>query len=119
MDEANERVLAAELRAALTGVVPDPAAVVGDLTLSRFADDEGQLDPTKAAALRERFAGTQTSRRGPATPPGQGGDGGRIVPPGQLTRDDLAQMSPAAIVEARRAGQLVDLGIGADRVDHY
>lgn len=70
-----QRLAAAEIRAALAGLIDDPQSVVDDLNLSKYVTDDGQVDAKAVAALRERFAGLIGNRR-PATPDlGQGNRG--------------------------------------------
>lgn len=51
-----QRVAVAELKAALTGVVPDPAAVIEDLNMARFLNDEGDVNADAVSALRQKYA---------------------------------------------------------------
>lgn len=71
-----EQYVRAKLEAALTGVVPDPAAVVDDLNHARYVTADGEVDAEKVAALRARYealapAGTRAPRPNPAA--GSGG----------------------------------------------
>lgn len=50
------RVAAAEIKAALTGVVPDPAALLEDLNIGRFVNGEGEIDTAAIDALRTKYA---------------------------------------------------------------
>lgn len=70
---AVESIAAAKLEAALTGLVADPAAVVGDLNISKFITDDGTVDPDKVAALKARYAAlAPAGPRAPAPNPAQG-----------------------------------------------
>lgn len=69
-----ERVASAELRAALTGIVPDPASVIEDLNLSRFIGEDGEVNTDAVAALRGKYeaAFVREGKRAPAPNPAQG-----------------------------------------------
>ncbi len=100
-----EKIAAAKLEAALTGVVPDPSAVVEDLNLSKYVTDTGDVNAEAVTALREKFAAIA-----PATQPPNLHQGRQGQPtPGQLTRGDLATMTPDEITAALAAGQLDDV----------
>ena len=109
--EMQGRIAAAEIKAALTGVVPDPAAVVDDLNLARFVNEDGEVDGAAVKTLREKYeamkpAGTE----GPRTPAPTPGQGANTQPrAGQITREQLDTMKPDAIVKARRDGLLNDI----------
>lgn len=53
--EMGSRMAATECRAALTGIVDDPADVVDDLDLSRYVKDDGEVDTAAVKALREKW----------------------------------------------------------------
>lgn len=77
-EAAVRRVASAEIRAALTGVVPDPAAVVEDLDLGRFIDaDSGDVNTDAVAALKAKYAALAPPQgpRPPAHNPAQGAGG--------------------------------------------
>lgn len=103
-------VAAAKIEVALAGVVPDPAAIVEDLNLAKYLTEDGEVDVEKVAALKAKFAGITK----PGTPGGSADGGPQGDPkPGQLTRDQLKDMTPKQIVEAKAAGRLNDvLGVG-------
>lgn len=109
--EVGKKIAAAELKAALTGIVQNPAAFVDDLDLSRYVTDTGDVDDDAIKSLaekyREAFAAT-----------GQGNGAGRpdlrqghrgAPEPSRLSRADLANMKPDEIVKARREGRLQHL----------
>jgi hypothetical protein len=50
-----ERLAAAEIKVALTGVVPDPASIVEDLNLARYLDEDGEIDADKVAELKAKY----------------------------------------------------------------
>lgn len=51
-----QRVAAAEVKAALTGVVPDPAALLEDLNIARFVTPEGDVNAEAIGTLRDKYA---------------------------------------------------------------
>lgn len=53
--ELARNLAAAEVKAALTGVVADPAQIVEDLNLERYVTDDGGVDAEKVAALRAKY----------------------------------------------------------------
>ena len=66
-----ERIASAEIKAALTGIVPDPSAVADDLNLAKFVTAEGDVDAAAISALREKyqaFAPTNGARVPEPTP---------------------------------------------------
>lgn len=103
------RVAAAELKAALTGIVPNPTAIVEDLNLDRYLTEDGELDDEKVKQLKANYADLAKPGK-----PGGDADGGNRGggKPKQLSRSDLKSMSPDAIVEAQAKGQLADLLAG-------
>lgn len=66
-----ERLAAAEIKAALTGVVPDPASIVEDLALARYLDEDGEIDDEKVAALKAKYEAMAKPAEDDPTPPGQ------------------------------------------------
>lgn len=107
LSSVGQRLAAAEIRAALTGIVPDPSAIAEDLDLSRYVDDDGNVDEAKVQALAAKYAAFTPKPGGPDL-----GAGNRGTPAGtgteQLTAEDVKKMTPAEIVKARQAGRLVD-----------
>lgn len=55
LSEFGSRVAAAEIKAALTGIVPDPAAIVDDLNIARYLTDTGEVDAGKVAELKAKY----------------------------------------------------------------
>lgn len=51
-----QRAASAEIRAALTGVVPDPGALIEDMNIGRFITAEGEIDSDAISALRGKYA---------------------------------------------------------------
>lgn len=73
--EVAQKLAAAEVRAALTGVVPDPSAVVEDLNLTKYVTDTGDVDQDAVKALREKYVALAAKPAGTDFKPGrQGGD---------------------------------------------
>lgn len=68
---AIQRVARAEVKAALAGVVDNADAIVDDLNLARFVDDDGEVDTAAIRALRDKYAGFG-SPRAPRPDPSQG-----------------------------------------------
>lgn len=71
-----ERVATADIRAALTGIVPDPASVIEDLNISRFIGEDGEVNEEAVTALRTKYAAlAPEGKRLPAPNPAQGSSG--------------------------------------------
>lgn len=51
-----ERAARSEVKAALAGVVDDPDAIVDDLNLARFVNDDGEVDTDAVSALRAKYS---------------------------------------------------------------
>lgn len=109
----NERLLKTELKAEAKGRLQNPADAEKFLDLSQFeVDENGAVDSAALSAaidklLEDRpYLGTTEHRRF-----GGGADQGASKParPPQLTRADLANMSPHEIVKAEAEGRLADL----------
>lgn len=112
--KANERILRSELKALATGKLADPTDAALYINLADFTvDDNGDVDsdalneaitdlltrkPHLAAQKQNRFDGAADQ-----------GAQGKSSKPQQLTRSDLARMSPAEIIAAQDAGQLEQL----------
>lgn len=109
---ANERILKAEVRAQAAGKLNDPQDALRFLDLSTFeVDQEGNVSGDLVAAIdaliaQKPYLAAQGKRF-------QGGaDGGArndATKPAQLTRDDMARMTPAEIDAATRKGLFDDL----------
>lgn len=116
--ELNERLVAAEVRAAAAGKLNDPADAAKFLDLSKVdVDGDGNVDADELADMIDQlvedkpYLAAQSGQRFQGD--GDGGarkDAGR---PSQLTRDDLKRMSPEEIVKAKKDGQL-DALLGRD-----
>lgn len=78
---ATERIAAAELKAALTGITDNPTDIVDDLNLARYITPEGEVDAEAVAKLRDRYSALAKPLE-PARPKGdidQGHQGGEPV----------------------------------------
>lgn len=60
-----ERIAAAELKAALTGITDNPGDIIEDLNLGKYITAEGDVDVDAVAKLREKYAALAK----PTTPP--------------------------------------------------
>ncbi len=108
----NERILRAELKAAATGKLANPAVADKFIDLAQFeVADDGSVDTDAIAAAiddlltKETYLAAQGSRFTGTPDAGTRNETG----PAQLTRQDLKGMNPQAIAEARSKGQLDDL----------
>jgi hypothetical protein len=103
--EVASRLAAAEIKAALTGIVPDPASVVEDLNLARYIDDNGDINTEAVAALKAKYQEFATPSGKPPVPGVP--TGARTGDPAvkQLTKADMAGMKPAEVTAAMQAGQ--------------
>ena len=82
LTEVATKLAAAEVKAALAGVVTDPAAIVEDLNLAKFITADGDVDAKAVTALRDRYA---------ALAPKQVADlkqGARQAPPAEFNGND-------------------------------
>lgn len=106
---ANTRILSAEVRAAAAGKLNDPADALAYLDLSSFeVGDDGSVDSDAIGSAisdlitRKPYLAAQGSRfQGSA----DGGARNDDTKPAQLTRTDMARMSPEQIAEAEAKGQ--------------
>lgn len=118
--DVGQRLAAAEIKAALTGVVPDPAAIVEDLNLSKYVGDDGEVDSEAVASLRKKYEGFGAARGKGSTPnPLRQGQQGSSPDKGQLSLAELNRMTPDQVVKARREGRLDDLARGIGRNGDY
>lgn len=56
LGEYGTRLAAAEIRAALSGIVSDPAALIDDLNLAKFVTPDGDVDTKAVTALADKYA---------------------------------------------------------------
>ena len=110
---ANKRILKSELKALATGKLADPTDAALYINLDDFTvDDNGDVDSdalTEAITellTRKPHLAAQDARKFQGTGD-QGAKGKKSV--GQLTREQLKDMSPEQIVAAQDAGRLNDL----------
>lgn len=112
--KANDRILAAEIRAAAKGELVDPDDALTFIDRSSFeVGDDGSVDTDAIRAAVADLISRKShlaARREPARVEGSADGGTREASrPRQLSRTDLAALSAEQIVEARKAGQLRDL----------
>ena len=110
----NDRILKSEVKAAATGVLADPADAYKFLDLSKFeVDDDGNVDESAIAksladlVKNKPYLAAQGGTRFQGT--ADGGARNDAVKTSQLSKADLASMTPGEINTARRAGRLRDL----------
>lgn len=113
--EANERILRSEVKAAAAGKLADPADALRLLDLSALeVDDDGSVDEDEIAdaiddlVKRKPYLAAQGGRKFTGTADQGTRNGGRAKP-GQVTRAELAQMTPEQINKALDEGRLTDL----------
>lgn len=109
----NQRLVQAELKAALAGKVNDPALALKVIDTSVIdVGDDGEVDPQSVTdaieaaiaqypilrAVDKKFNGTADQ-----------GAKGKATQPQQLTREQLKSLTPEQIVEAEANGQLSTL----------
>lgn len=108
-----ERVLKAEIKAAATGKLNDPADAMRYLDLAEFeVNEDGDVDADAISqaidslVASKTYLAVQDGRRFTGTP-----DAGtrKESGPAQLSAADLKGMTPDQIVEAQEKGQLNDL----------
>ena len=108
---AHERVKRAEVRAAATGLFADPEDALVFVPLDEIeVDDDGNVDGDALRSKLEEILKRKPHLAAPRTEAvafdtGRGRD--RSTP--QITREQLKQMTPAEIVEAKNAGRLDQL----------
>jgi len=114
-----QRLAGAEVKAALAGVVPDPAAIVEDLNLSKYVTSDGEVDSEAVAELRKKYEGLAAKGKGSTPDPLRQGQRGSTPDKGQLSLADLRKMTPDQIVKARKEGRLADIARGVGRESDY
>lgn len=113
---ANQRILAAEVRAQAAGKLQDATDALAYIDLSSFeVGDDGSVNTdaiAKAVAdliTQKPYLAAQGGRfQGDA----DGGPRKEAPGPAQLTRSDMERMSPEQIAEAHEKGQFADLFAG-------
>ncbi len=68
LSEGGKRLAAAEAKAALTGVVPDPAAIVEELDLARYVTDDGDVDMDAVGKLKAKYEAMRPNGDAPRDP---------------------------------------------------
>jgi len=114
--KANERILAAEIRAAAKGELADPADALTFIDRSTFeVGDDGSVDTdaikSAVADLIEKKP-YLAARREPKVEGSADGGTREASRPRQWTREDISRHTPAEVEEARRAGLLRDVLAG-------
>ena len=111
--KANERILAAELRAAATGKLADPSDALTFIDRTSFeVGDDGSVDASAISdaisdlVSKKPYLAARSEDQGPGSADGGARDVSR---PRQWTRADLAGKTPTQIEEARVAGLLNDV----------
>lgn len=113
LSKANSRIVRSEVKAAAKGVLADPGDAFKFLDLDEIeVDDDGNVDEEAIAdaiaelVKKKPYLAAQGERRFRG-----GSDGGarKESRPKQLTRADLAGMTPQQISDAKAKGQLADL----------
>lgn len=108
--EFSQILAAAEIRAQLAGVVPDPTAIVEDLNLSKYLGEDGTVDMEKVAALRTRYVELIPPVGRPAppsVPTGVRSGNGAAITLDQLRT--LSKTNPERVEEMRQRGELQHL----------
>lgn len=108
---ANERILRAEIKVAATGKLADPADAPLFLDLAEFTvGEDGSVDESALADAIDDLITKKPHLGAQGTTKGSGDGGTRNGQrPAQLSKADLAGMSPEAINTARAEGRLNDL----------
>lgn len=111
--EYGQRLAAAEIKAALAGIVPDPALVLEDLNLARYVTETGDVNTEAVDALKARWTSIVGNRQlapPPPPPPGDGGARGGAGAPGQLSAADVDRLrrenKHAELAKAHDEGRL-------------
>ena len=114
LNKANERILKSEIRGAAKGELANPEDALVFLDLSQIevsedgAVDSGAVEEAIKALLVERpYLAAQGERRFTGTVDSGPRNEGDKTP--QLSRADLARMTPEQVVAARQKGQLKTL----------
>lgn len=109
LTEVGSKLARAEIRAALTGVVSDPASVIDDLDLARFVKD-GEPDAKAIEALVAKWAKLVPPSSPPKVPTGARGaeSGPATFTRAQLRDSEFFAKHQAEIMRAMRDGRIVD-----------
>lgn len=111
--KANARLVKAEVRAAATGKLADPALALSMLDIDSFeVDADGEVDSAAITAAvdglltKYPYMAAQGGRRFEGT--GDGGARNGTTQPAQITAAQVKTMTPEQIVEAQNKGLLAD-----------
>ena len=77
LSEVGQKLAAAKIEAALTGIVPDPSSVVEDLNLGKYLTEDGDVDVDAVKALREKFSSIAGTKKPAEVDLKQGAQGKR------------------------------------------
>lgn len=108
---ANARILRSEVKTAAKGVLKDPADAFRFLDMSQFeVDDNGDVDEQEVAEAIAQLVKDKPYLAAQGGKKWGGSDGGpRNAVKSQLTREDLAKMSPADRMKAFNEGRCKNL----------
>lgn len=113
---ANQRILAAEVRAQAAGKLQDATDALAYIDLSSFeVGDDGSVNTDAIAKAVADLITTKpylAAQGGRFQGDADGGPRKEAPGPAQLTRADMARMSPEQIAEAHEKGQFADLFAG-------
>jgi hypothetical protein len=113
----NQRLVQAELKAALKGAVNNPALAMKVIDVSEIdVDANGEVDPQSVTdaieAALSQYPELKPMDQKKFTGTADQGAKGKASRPHQLSREELAALSPEARIKAHEAGQLDDLMAG-------
>jgi hypothetical protein len=95
-----ERIATAELRAALVGLVDNPADVIEDLNLAKFIGEDGEVDADAVSKVQAKYAAIAAKK--PAAPPATSIRAG-VATTRRSTTARQPRPGEGRAVEARRA----------------
>lgn len=114
LSAANARILKSEVKAAAKGVLADPQDAYKFIDLDSFeVDSDGNVDEAAIAkaladlVAEKPYLAAQGGKRFQGT--ADGGARNDATQVGQLSRADMARMSPEAVAEAHAKGQFDEL----------
>jgi hypothetical protein len=113
----NQRLVQAELKAALKGAVNNPALAMKVIDVSEIdVDANGEVDPQSVTdaieAALSQYPELKPMDQKKFTGTADQGAKGKASRPHQLSREELAALSPEARIKAHENGQLDDLMAG-------
>lgn len=88
--EYSESLAAAEIKAALAGIVEDPDEIIDDLKLSKYVGDDGSIDREAVESLRAKYQNL-LGKKAPAPAP-KVGHGRRTKSSSNTPMDDFSRM---------------------------